>query len=156
MNRSETFLFGFALGAAATYLMDPQRGRRRRAMLRDQMVHAGHELDDTARAGLRHARNRSVGAVHEVRAELTEERVDDRVLEERVRSAIGRTVSNPGSIIVSADHGSVVLSGEVPSLEVQELVRTARSVRGVEHVENLLRVETDPSSVPGLQGTGRS
>lgn len=153
MNKTETFLLGLAAGAGAVYLLDPDKGRRRRALVRDQFVHAGHELDEAARAGTRHVRNRVVGLAHEARAALTEREVEDRVLEERVRSAAGRTVSNPGSLLVSADGGRVTLSGEIPSKEVQELVRTARSVRGVHHVENQLTVVTDPSHTPGLQGS---
>jgi osmotically-inducible protein OsmY len=155
MNRYDSFVLGIAAGAAATWLMDPDRGRRRRALVRDQLVHAGHVLDDSARTNARHLRNRAVGLVHEAKGELLDHAVDDRVLEERVRSAVGRKVSNASSLIVTADQGNVVLSGEVPSDEVQELVRAARSVRGVQHVENVLRVYTDPSGRPGLQGSSR-
>ena len=28
------------------YLLDPNSGRRRRALVRDQMIHAGHEAED--------------------------------------------------------------------------------------------------------------
>lgn len=156
MNRVETFALGAAVGACAVYLLDPDKGKRRRALLRDQVVHAGHELDETARAGTRHVRNRARGLAHEVRAELTEREVDDRVLVERVRAAVGRKVSNPGGVEVSAESGRVTLSGVVPSAEVQELVRTARSVRGVEHVDNELRVETVPGGVREVHDTGRS
>ncbi|HUS14657.1 MAG TPA: YtxH domain-containing protein [Chloroflexia bacterium] len=34
-------LVGAGLGALTSYLMDPDRGRRRQAMLRDHVVHAG-------------------------------------------------------------------------------------------------------------------
>lgn len=33
-------LVTFGLGAAAMYLLDPQAGRRRRAQIRDQLMHA--------------------------------------------------------------------------------------------------------------------
>jgi osmotically-inducible protein OsmY len=156
MNRTETFTLGMLTGAGLMYLLDPDRGRRRRALLRDQVVHAGHELEDTARAGGRQLRDRAVGLAHEARAELTEGPVEDRVLEERVRSAVGRAISNPGSLEVHAENGRVTLFGEVPSTEVQPLVRTARSVRGVRHVENRLFVTTNPDGRPGLQGARNS
>jgi osmotically-inducible protein OsmY len=140
MNRSETFVFGMAVGAGMMYLLDPDRGSRRRALVRDQVVHGGHELDDTARSGVRHVRNRAVGLAHEARARFSEDSVDDRVLEERVRAEMGRSLSRPGEVNVDARRGRVILSGSVPSDEVQDLVRTVRSVRGVEHVDNLLDV----------------
>jgi osmotically-inducible protein OsmY len=153
MNRTETFALGVAVGAGMVYLLDPDKGRRRRALIRDQLLHVGHELDDAARSGSRHVRNRAFGLAHEARAGLMEGTVDDRVLEERVRSAVGRKVSNPGSLTIEAQSGRVILSGDVPSAEVQELVRTTRAVRGVDHVENRLHVETNPGSTPGLQGS---
>jgi osmotically-inducible protein OsmY len=156
MNKAETFTLGLVLGAGATYLFDPERGSRRRALLRDQAIHAGHELDDAARAGVRHVRNRAVGLAHEAKAGLTEGSVDDTVLVERVRSALGRKVSNATAVEVSAADGRVTLSGTVHPREVQELVRTVRSVRGVDHVESRLHVEQDPVNAPDLQGTRTS
>lgn len=139
MNRPETFVFGMALGAGLTYFLDPDKGARRRNLLRDRFVHAGHELEDAAVTNARHARNRAGGLAHEVRAGLTEDGVDDRVLSERVRSGIGRAVSNPGAIDVAVDSGRVTLSGSVPSDEVQGLVRTVKSIRGVDGVENRMQ-----------------
>jgi osmotically-inducible protein OsmY len=153
MNKAETFVLGFAAGAGITYLFDPDRGKRRRKLLRDQFIHAGHEMDEAARSGARHVRNRAVGLAHEARAELTEGSVADEVLVERVRSAIGRAVSNAGAVEVTASHGRVRLTGTVLSREVQELVRTARSVRGVDHVDNQLHVEQDTATVPERQDT---
>lgn len=141
MNRSETLLLGMALGAGITYLLDPDRGTRRRALVRDRLVHAGHELEDAVRSNARHARNRARGLAHEAKAALTEREVEDRVLEERVRSEIGRNLANSTEITVAADRGSVTLSGTVPVDEVQQVVRSAKSVRGVAHVDNQLEVE---------------
>jgi hypothetical protein len=154
MNNSESMLLGMALGAGLVYFLDPDRGARRRGLVRDQLVHAGHELEDAAGAGARHVRNRGRGLLHETKAGLLERSVDDRVLEERVRSEMGRTVSNASSILVSADDGVVMLSGDVPSDEVQDLVRRVKSVRGVQRVENRLAVQLNPEASPGLQGAG--
>src|SRR5690606_27923193 len=86
MNRSETLLLGMAIGAGLTYILDPDRGSRRRALMRDKLIHAGHELEDTVTSNARHVRNRAHGLAHEARSALREDHVDDRVLEERVRS----------------------------------------------------------------------
>ena len=46
-------LFGAALGGAAMYLLDPDRDRRRRALLRDQAVKATSNVKDVLDAGVR-------------------------------------------------------------------------------------------------------
>jgi osmotically-inducible protein OsmY len=140
MNRSETLVFGMALGAGMMYFLDPDKGGRRRALLRDQLVHGGHELDETARAGVRHVRNRTKGLAHEAKAALTERDVDDRKIVERVRSEMGRLVSRPGDIHVDAHDGRVMLTGAVPSDEIQPLVRAVKAVRGVDSIDNRLDV----------------
>lgn len=141
MNRSETLLIGMALGAGITYLLDPDRGTRRRALVRDQIVHTGHELEDAVRSNARHARNKVRGLAHESKAALSESEVDDRVLEERVRSRIGRDASDARNLAVSAEQGRVTLSGAVPSDDLQNVVRSAKSVRGVEAVDNQLEAK---------------
>jgi hypothetical protein len=37
-------LIAFGAGAAAMYLLDPEQGRRRRALLREQLLHARRML----------------------------------------------------------------------------------------------------------------
>jgi gas vesicle protein len=64
------FSAGALFGAAVTYVLDPDMGRRRRAMMRDQMVHAGHEIGDfgdDARGRAQDIRNRAQGTVIETR-----------------------------------------------------------------------------------------
>ena len=75
MNRTtRKFLIpGLGLGAAAAYLLDPSRGRRRRALLRDQANHLAHvSMDASGKAG-RDLKNRTVGAVHDLRAARSDE-----------------------------------------------------------------------------------
>ena len=152
MKHSESIVLGMALGAGLMYLLDPDRGGRRRALMRDQLRHAEHELEDVATRTARRVRNRTRGLAHEARATLLEATVDDRVLIERVRSELGRVVTNPGAIEVDAHDGHVRLSGNVRADEMQELVRSVKSVRGVGGVENRLSVLADTRATPELQG----
>jgi osmotically-inducible protein OsmY len=147
LNKPEAVVLGMALGAGLTYLLDPDRGGRRRALVRDQLVHAEHELEDRTRAGVRHARNRATGLAHEAQARLVERDVDDRVLEERVRSEIGRDLTNPSAVEVLASGGRVTLAGSIPADEVQDVIRKTRSVRGVEQVDNRFDVPAHPDDM---------
>jgi osmotically-inducible protein OsmY len=145
-------LGGLGLGAALMYVLDPQRGKRRRALVRDKAVHAAHKTSDRLDARSRDLRNRAHGVAAEVKAVAGGEEVSDAVLEERVRAEIGRAVSNPGAIEVSAIGGTVMLSGAALTNELDELLSTVRDVRGVDDVENQLQVYETPGDVPALQG----
>jgi uncharacterized membrane protein len=155
MKREGKLMRGMLLGAGAMYLLDPDRGARRRSLLRDQLVHAGHKLGDGMAATARDTRNRAAGVAAELKARLHEDEVDDTVLHERVRSAIGRAVSHPGSISVTTFEGQVTLSGQVLADEVGDLMRQVEQVRGVREVRNQLEMYRSSEGVSSLQGSGR-
>jgi osmotically-inducible protein OsmY len=145
-------LGGLGLGAALMYVLDPERGKRRRAVVRDKAVRAAHKTSDTLDARSRDFRNRAKGVAAEVKAMTGSEEVSDAVLEERVRAAIGRAVSNPGAVEVSAIGPSVMLSGAVLASELDDLLSTVRDVRGVDDVENRLQVHESAGDISSLQG----
>lgn len=62
-----TALIAFGIGAAAMYFLDPVSGRRRRALVRDQIVHLQHEIVDATQATAKDLRNRAQGMVAETR-----------------------------------------------------------------------------------------
>jgi len=146
---------GLGLGAALMYVLDPERGKRRRALVKDKAVRAAHKTSDVLDARARDLRNRAKGVAAEVKAMTGREEVSDAVLEERIRAAIGRAVSNPGAVEVSAIGPTVMLSGAVLVEELDDLLSAVRDVRGVEEVENRLEVHEsagDVSSLPGARG----
>jgi uncharacterized membrane protein/gas vesicle protein len=145
-------LAGAALGAVAMYIFDPDRGRRRRALLRDQLVSAANHLDDALDVVARDLAHRTQGLLAEARSAITHEQVSDEVLVQRVRSKLGRIVSHPSAIDVKAEQGRVSLSGAVLKHEHQDLLEGARSVRGVTDVEDGLEVHKTAENVPALQG----
>ena len=98
MKGQGKLIAGVVAGAGAMYLLDPDRGARRRSLLRDQGIHVGHKLGDGLAATARDARNRTLGAAAELRARFRPDEANDEVLHDRVRSAIGRVVSHPGAI----------------------------------------------------------
>lgn len=136
------FLLGLAVGAAAMYLLDPDRGRRRRALLRDQFVHGAHEaedLRDTAASSARHLRNRARGVVAETRSRLQDARVEDSVLEGRLRAELGRLIQPVGDIRAEVLDGAVRLTGTIDPGEEERLIRGLERVPGVQSVSSQLR-----------------
>src|ERR687893_381397 len=105
MNKELTLLGGVGLGAALMYMLGPDRGRRRRALLRDKLVSAANKTPDAVSATARDLRNRARGLATEVGSMFTNEEVSDEVLVARVRSKMGRVVSHPSAIEVTADQG---------------------------------------------------
>jgi hypothetical protein len=147
-----TLIKGLGLGAGLMYLFDPQVGRRRRALLADQMTHLVHEGEETFRVGARDLRNRARGLVAEAASAFERDDADDRVIAERVRSKMGRVVSHPGAIEVSSRCGHVALSGPILASEAGRLISAVRTVRGVTGVEDRLVYHDRPGGHPALQG----
>ncbi len=141
-----------AAGAAAMYLLDPDRGRRRRALARDKIVSATHRLGDASAVTARDLANRTRGLLAEARALVLRRPASDEQIAERVRSTLGFVVRHPRSVDVRVDQGRVILTGPVLADEVDRLLAAVASIRDVRQIENHLRVHTEPGSVPGLQG----
>lgn len=139
------FLRGIAIGAGAMYLLDPDRGRRRRAIVRDKVVRGVHVAEDAVGTAGRDLKNRASGLAADARHLLTNESVPENVIVARVRTAIGRTVARPHRVHVDCDRGEVMLTGAVFESELPHLMATVRSVRGVNGVISRLAVaEGDP------------
>jgi BON domain len=140
------------VGAVAMYIYDPVLGRSRRALARDKGVRLRKAIREAARTTMRDLKNRIWGTLAEGRAAFLGHTVDDAVLKERVRSKLGFIVRNPSSIEVEVNNGRVSLDGPVLSDEVQQLIGTVRSIRGVREVNNFLTVHQNGDGIPGLQG----
>ena len=76
------------------------------------------------------------------------------MLAERVRAHLGRLVSHPGAIDVSASSGRITLSGPVFEAEVGQLLDGVADVAGVTAIENRLEPHRDAAHVSALQGPG--
>ncbi|GIV98064.1 MAG: hypothetical protein KatS3mg057_2721 [Herpetosiphonaceae bacterium] len=153
-ERDEALLFlgGLGAGGALMYLFDPDRGARRRGLLRDKMVGLMHESEDAFQKTSEDLKNRTRGMVAEMQSRLTGKEIPDRVLVARVRSAMGRVVSHPGAIEVSAENGRVTLRGHILSDEVDQLLSTVQRIGGVVSVDNQLQAHKQAGDIPDLQG----
>jgi hypothetical protein len=152
MDQTLRTLACVGLGAGLMYLLDPVRGRRRRAIARDQFIRLAHEARDAADVAARDAANRARGAWAEARSAVAEEAPDDRTLTARVRSRLGRCVSHPRAVAVTADHGRVTLSGPILAREVEGLLACVAGVPSVRAVDDRLEVHQEAGNHPSLQG----
>lgn len=140
------------IGAGMMYVLDPERGKRRRALFRDKVVHTAHKAADAADATARDMAHRARGVVAEAKHLVTREEIGDEILVERVRSRMGRLVSHPSSITVRANQGKITLYGPILAREVDDLISRVCKIRGVRDVENRLDVFERAEDIPGLQG----
>ncbi len=152
MNKAITLGAGIGLGTGIMYLLDPDRGKRRRALVRDQLKHAMRKTGDGLGATARDVSNRARGLAAQVQSKISGEEPTDGVLVQRVRSKLGRVVSHPSAIQTSAEAGKVTLSGPILRHEVDELLRSVRSTKGVKEIEDRLEVHNEPGDNPALQG----
>jgi hypothetical protein len=152
-TRRSELAAGLVLGALAMYLLDPDRGRRRRAIVRDKARRAYGDALAFGCAAIRDARHRIEGLAARTRRLMAANKTDDELrLIERVRARMGRAVGNPHAIHVGALGGRVVLSGPVLASEAPRLLATVRAVPGVLDVDEHLVLHDTPASVPSLQG----
>src|SRR5437016_282892 len=93
-------LIGAGIGAGVMFLLDPDRGARRRALVRDKVAWAARKTRDAADATQRDVTNRVAGATVAARNRFSADDVEDRTICERVRAQLGRAASHPRAIEV--------------------------------------------------------
>jgi uncharacterized membrane protein len=145
----------FGVGALVMYFADPDRGRRRRVVVKDAVTHSVHEVLRFSQRFRRDFENRLEGALAESLRVFDNRSVSDSVLVQRVRTALGRIVSHPGAIEVTSTDGSVFLSGWVLADEVDDLTSMARSIRGVRELSTFLSTTDRPEHISALQSARR-
>ncbi|MBZ5523685.1 MAG: SRPBCC family protein [Acidobacteriia bacterium] len=141
-------LGGLGAAAAAVYFADPKRGAQRRA----NFARGAGNLFEKAKAegerSIRDLQNQLAGISARLRSHFELGEVSDRVVEERVRSRIGRIASHARRIRVLCDHGVVTLWGPVFNEEVPELLHAVNGLPGVREVRDHLEpfASDDPNS----------
>lgn len=142
-------MFAGVAGAGLAYLFDPDRGRRRRSLARERSAamirHNGEHLRRLGRRIGAGAYGLSQKLIHLRSGHKAPP--DDVTLTHRVESEIFRDPAMPkGRINVNAEHGVIVLRGELDRPEqIAALEAAARKVAGVRGVENLLHPKGTPA-----------
>ena len=129
-----------AAGAGATYLLDPDRGRARRAQLRDQTRATVRRDVRMVQRRVRYDRGRLEGAIHRASDRNHEPPANDLVLVDKVRSeAMGRMPEIESRVSLDACNRVVTLRGELDDAgDIMRLEAAVRAVPGVEGVVNLV------------------
>jgi len=147
----KTLLTTIGLGAGLMYFMDPEHGSRRRLMVRDRANRFVSDIDESIDIALQDTRNRARGVLSEMTARLSDEQTPDWILEERVRSNLGRIGQNTRGVTVNTEGGRIHLTGQIVRGDEEAIVKSAMRTRGVHGVENRLQVVNNPQDIPALQ-----
>ena len=67
MSRALLFLTGIGVGAAVMYILDPDGGGRRRALIRDKAVSIGNDVTEAVRKTTTDLSNRAQGVMHDAK-----------------------------------------------------------------------------------------
>lgn len=137
-----------AVGAALTYFLDPESGRRRRAVTKDRVAaffrRGGRRLERTGRGVAA-----GTGGLAKKVTHLREEekpQPNDATLASKVESEIFRDPGAPkGQVAVNVENGVVFLRGEVEREWIDRLGSEAERVGGVQAVRNLLHAPGTPA-----------
>jgi hyperosmotically inducible periplasmic protein len=150
-------LAALIVGAVAEYFLDPQLGRRRRALAGDRVSHVRAALPRHARAVVRKARGQLKGARYSFpgfadgagEADV----LDDVGLKQRVESELGANSSlRLPALNFDAVDGIVRIRGQAPDARTaQEIVEKTARVSGVRAVVSLMRL-ADGTPAGGMAG----
>lgn len=155
MNKILKLASAASLGAGLMYLLDPDRGKRRRALLRNKAEHAARVAADAAGKTQRDVRNHLQGLAAELESLFCTAESSDEILNARVRSKLGRVVSHPHAIEVEVADGLVTLHGQILADELHPLLDAVIGIIGVKNIDNRLNVHQTAADIPALQGGRR-
>lgn len=139
-----TFTGAVGAGCAAMFMLDPQQGRRRRALAFDKIRKYRRKTRETAGGTTVDIRNRAEGKLAAVRN--LKARAEKGELGMLVLDAVGK-VARGVDINVETTAGRVTLSGKVPRAVVEKIRHAVARVPGVEHVDDRIEVIEDSRSL---------
>jgi len=131
-----SWLGGAALGAGLMYLLDFNKGTRRRTGLRN--------LAAIAAAKIRHLQPQERARLTRTLSVVPPKPVPDWVLAERARLEIWRGVTHPESVQVTARDGRLTLWGPVLAGEPETLREKLAKLPGLRQLELQLTIRQEP------------
>jgi hypothetical protein len=137
------------VGALLEYVWDPQKGRSRRAVTRDQFWAAVHQARRRLGRFARFAEGEAFGVVEEavIVHKPDNPNPDDATLRDRVESELFRDWTVPkGDININVAEGVVELRGQVERPEdIDEIEAKVRHVEGARVIHNYLHLPGTPA-----------
>ena len=152
-------LAAFAGGALAMFLLDPERGRTRRALVGDKVTKlVSRSSKKTARAG-RSVASQAHGAKQRIANAGNEQALppNDHALAAKVESEVlSRNDFPKGRVSINAEDGIVFLRGELDDpAQIADLEQRVRKVTGVLDVQSFLHLpgQDAPNKEDALRAT---
>ena len=142
MRKSWMFAFGAVIGAGIAYLLDPDRGRSRRARLADQAAARGRDAAETAKQAFEYQKGVMKGAAHDLADRFQPEAAyDDETLIQKVRSEALGYWDGSDSVEVDISNGVVTVSGSVHDTEEHDrLLALIEDVDGITIIDDRLHL----------------
>ena len=135
--KNPTVLFGgLGLGIGLMYWLDPDRGKRRRALLRDRARHLSKVANRELNRKANDLRNRAQGVWFDTEKLFESETFTDKRIVGQIRTKLGRLSSHPHAVKTVVENGKVTLSGLILADEVETLLKGIASTCGVREIEN--------------------
>lgn len=153
-NSLGRFVTGIALGAVYTYFFDPSNGKFRKAIAQEKASRYGRDIIYYGGKIFRDIRNRSLGLNAKAHRLFNKnEKVTNEVLVARVRAVLGRAVTHPRSVQVTASNGVIALSGTILEEEYADLIKAVKKVQGVKNVVEKLDVHKADENIEHLESS---
>jgi hypothetical protein len=159
LRSSISFAKGAALGATAAYLFDPDRGRARRARVRDQLAAVGRRGARTAGRRVRYQAGRMKGRTLRSVGGGRFEPIDDHAITEHLHGVLSRLPVTTSSLTVEVVGGAVRVRGELAEPADRQVVMTAlQGAPGVVRLEDLTHLPGDvaPNKADGIAASKRA
>ena len=152
-KRAAMIGLGLGAGAGAMYFLDPQRGKKRRAIAQAKLQRATRMAQAALEVTSQDLQHRVEGARSKItRVFQSQGEVNPEILESRVRAKMGHIIARPHSIHVATKGHVIRLSGEVHPSDIEPLLNAVRKVPGVLDVEDaLVKNENLPTAVTSIK-----
>lgn len=135
-----------ALGAAAVWYADPDRGRARRAQAQQQVQSALRRKAQEGAGQLRHATHTAQGAAAGAAGGGTYHPQGDTDLREHLRQVVRSMPGSPADVNIDVEAGVATLRGQVTSpAQRAEVLAAVRRVDGVAEVVDLTHEPGQPA-----------
>ncbi len=155
-NRMLWLVGGLVAGASIMFILDPERGRTRRALARDKVGSMVLHTSTTAGKNVRNLRNHAKGMMHNAPSLVGRNGTSNIDLSNQIRAGLANLLPENESVHVTVHNGRVTLSGPILAGDVQKVVEGVAMVPGVSGVDNRMTVYQSPEEMPRMNASTES